>query len=92
MHFGYDPAKSEANAEKHGIDFEEAQTLWDDPHLLTFSLQCKEESRWALLARYAGAVWFAVYTMRGEATRIIGVRRAIKGEVGLYDRQRNADS
>jgi uncharacterized protein len=32
MHFEYDPAKSEANAEKHGIDFEEAQTLWDDLH------------------------------------------------------------
>ena len=28
MLFEYDPTKSNANLEKHGIDFEEAQDLW----------------------------------------------------------------
>jgi hypothetical protein len=31
MEFEYDPQKSEANFIKHGIDFEEAKYLWDDP-------------------------------------------------------------
>ena len=30
MEFEYDPAKSEANARKHGIDFSVAQQLWQD--------------------------------------------------------------
>lgn len=30
MHFEYDQQKSASNKEKHGIDFEEAQALWDD--------------------------------------------------------------
>jgi uncharacterized protein len=32
--FEFDPAKSESNRSKHGIDFVEAQGLWDDPMLL----------------------------------------------------------
>lgn len=30
MEFEYDPAKSTTNLLKHGIDFEEAQSLWED--------------------------------------------------------------
>ncbi len=29
MPFEYDPHKSESNHAKHGIDFDEAQALWD---------------------------------------------------------------
>ena len=29
MEFEYDPAKSRANAQKHGIDFEQAKALWN---------------------------------------------------------------
>lgn len=32
--FEFDPDKSAANKAKHGIDFVEAQALWDDPDLL----------------------------------------------------------
>ncbi len=32
--FEYDVEKSRANLEKHGIDFVDAQALWDDPDLL----------------------------------------------------------
>ena len=30
MDFEFDPAKSKANMQKHGIDFEQAQALWRD--------------------------------------------------------------
>jgi uncharacterized DUF497 family protein len=31
MRFEFDPVKSTANKDKHGIDFVEAQVLWNDP-------------------------------------------------------------
>ena len=31
MEFEFDPAKSESNLEKHGVDFVQAQQLWQDP-------------------------------------------------------------
>lgn len=32
--FEYDDDKSQANLEKHGIDFLDAQAMWKDPALL----------------------------------------------------------
>ena len=34
MEFEFDPRKSQANQEKHGIDFVAAQAIWEDPALL----------------------------------------------------------
>ena len=34
MQFEFDPEKSRANQAKHGIDFVEAQRLWDDSDLV----------------------------------------------------------
>ena len=31
MEFEFNEAKSRANQDKHGIDFREAQRLWDNP-------------------------------------------------------------
>ena len=90
MEFEYDPVKSASNLEKHGIDFDEAMELWNDRFMVEFELECKGEKRFAAIARYSGIVWFCVYTMRKNAVRIISVRRAVKGEVRLYDQQRNA--
>ena len=41
MKFEFDPEKSEANRLKRGIDFVEAQALWDDPDRLQVSAQTK---------------------------------------------------
>lgn len=89
MQFEYDPAKSEANLDKHGIDFDEAQALWDDSELMEFPLEFKGEDRFGVMARHGGSVWVAVCTMRGESIRIISVRRATAKEVSFYDRARN---
>jgi uncharacterized protein len=43
--FEFDPAKSEANLRKHGIDFLDAQTLWKDPNLLEIQAKSQEEPR-----------------------------------------------
>ena len=56
MRFEYDPHKSSSNADKHGIDFEEAQDLWDDKWRLAARVQRKGEERCLLSARYAGSL------------------------------------
>ncbi|MEP2842862.1 BrnT family toxin [Roseibium sp.] len=45
MKFEYDPDKSAANREKHGIDFDEAQALWDDPYLIEAPANVTDEPR-----------------------------------------------
>lgn len=89
MLFFYDPNKSEANLGKHGIDFEEAKHLWDDEYGYEIIVEHRGERRMMLLARYAGDVWAAIFTMRGDAVRIISVRRATTAEEARYDRERN---
>ncbi len=89
MEFEYDPAKSAKNEEKHGIGFEEAQRLWEDPDMIQFPLEYGGESRWGVIAQYAGSRWLAVCTTRGDNTRIITVRRAMRREISAYDKAKN---
>ena len=45
MTFEFDPAKSEVNRRKHGIDFIAAQALWRDPALLEIPARTTDEPR-----------------------------------------------
>lgn len=84
MEFEYDSQKSEANFIKHGISFEEAKYLWNDPNRLQVQARSETELRYALIALYSNKLWTAFYTIRNEKIRIISVRRARKGEGELY--------
>ncbi len=87
MLFEYDPAKSAANLHKHGIDFEDAQAVWDDPYAVDFRLACTEEPRWMVVGYAHAALWSVVVTYRGEdgeTVRIISARRAAKKEADIY--------
>jgi uncharacterized DUF497 family protein len=75
--FEYDPKKSEANKAKHGIDFEEAKALWDDPNLLVVDSQHSSENRKLGVAQLSNKFWSAIFTMRGENVRLISVRRDV---------------
>ena len=85
MEFEYDIRKSASNQAKHGIDFDAAQALWDDPNLLEIPAKTEDEPRWMLIGKISGKHWSAVVTHRNEATRIISVRRSRKEEVALYE-------
>ena len=61
MRFIYDPRKSELNNEKHGIDFEEAKALWDDPSVIEAPSNKCGEQRWAAIGRMSGSYWTAIY-------------------------------
>ncbi len=83
--FEFDPAKSAANCDKHGIDFVEAQALWRVP-AWEQGLPYDGEPREQRTGMIGGKLWSAVYTKRGAATRIISVRRARKDEAEDYGR------
>ncbi|MCX6036243.1 MAG: BrnT family toxin [Chloroflexi bacterium] len=85
MPFEFDPAKSLLNREKHGIDFEEAQSLWDDENRLEIPAKTVDEPRYLLIGQINGKFWSAVITYRGENVRIISVRRSRDEEMELYE-------
>ena len=85
MEFEFDPNKSASNKAKHGIDFAEAQELWNDPHLLEIEAHSLDEPRFLLIGTINGKHWSAVITYRGDSVRIISVRRSRKEEVELYE-------
>jgi uncharacterized protein len=81
--FEYDESKSKANKEKHGIDFEEAQTLWDGEYLIFKHIQINNEERFLLVGYLDKLCYVAVFTMREENIRIISVRRCRNNEKEL---------
>ena len=83
--FEFDAAKSESNRTKHGIDFAEAQGLWNDPMLLEIPAKTDDEPRYLVIGLMYGKHWSAVITYRGANVRLISVRRARTEEVALYE-------
>ncbi len=85
MEFEFDPAKSAANLEKHGIDFVAAQALRDDALRVEVPARTVDEPRWLILGRIAGKHWSAVVTYREGRVRLISVRRSRTEEVEIYE-------
>jgi uncharacterized DUF497 family protein len=85
MEFEFDKRKSESNKKKHGIDFTEAQVLWDDPDILEIPAHTMDEPRFLIVGRIKTVHWSGIITLRGERIRIISVRRSRKEEVDLYE-------
>jgi uncharacterized DUF497 family protein len=81
----FDAAKSESNRTKHGIDFVEAQRLWNDPMLLKIPAKTDDEPRYLVIGLIDDKHWSAVMTYRGDNIRLISVRRARTEEVALYE-------
>lgn len=85
MEFEFDERKSTANKTKHGIDFVEAQALWNDVDLLEIPVITSEEPRSLAIGRIGEKHWSAVITYRDERIRIISVRRSRNEERDLYE-------
>jgi uncharacterized protein len=85
MEFEFDPDKSDQNKKKHGIDFYEAQSLWDDPDLIEVPARTTDEPRFLVIGKIGENHWSGVVTYRDPAVRIISVRRARKEEIDIYE-------
>lgn len=81
----FDPEKSEANKGKHGIDFVDAQALWDDPDFIEIPARSLDEPRALVIGKIADRHWSGIITYREERVRIISVRRSRKEEVEIYE-------
>jgi hypothetical protein len=84
MNFEFDRAKSQANLKKHGMDFEQAQMLWQDAEGLEVPSKYPNEPRKLWIANREGKLWTAIFTARGESIRIISVRRSRENERSAY--------
>ena len=83
--FEYDERKSDSNRLKHGIDFVEAQALWNDPYLIEIPAITTDEERFLIIGKIEGKHWSAVVTPRDGNIRIISVRRSRVEEVAIYE-------
>ncbi len=83
--FEFDEAKSRSNKAKHGIDFTQAQALWLDEDLVRIAARTDREERFVVIGMLDGKHWSAVITYRGEAIRLISVRRSRPSEVQAHE-------
>lgn len=85
MTFEFDPDKSAANLQKHGIDFYRSQALWDDPDLIEVPARTEDEPRYLVIGKIGGKHWSGVITYRSDAIRIISVRCSRPEEITIYE-------
>jgi uncharacterized protein len=84
MIFEGDPSKSQGNKEKHGLDFEAARVLWEDPERLEIRAPYPLENMTIVIVGSVNKqLWMAIYTEKGQAVRIISVRRSGRKERAL---------
>ena len=89
---GISKCESPANVAKHGVAFEDACLVWDDPHyILRYDHHEDGEERWQIMG-YAGGVvllvvWHAYPDPNDEQkVRIIGARKTERRERSAYER------
>jgi uncharacterized DUF497 family protein len=88
MKFMCDERKSKSNKKKHGIDFKEAQALWNDRFIIKIPSKKvpEEEIRFLYIGLMGSKHWTAITTDRDpDSIRIISVRRSRRQEVEIYE-------
>jgi len=85
VHIEFDPTKDAANVAKHGVSLAVATEIeWDAAWVLGDLRQEYGEARFVALAPLGERLFVVVFTVRGEALRIISLRRANAREVRRY--------
>ena len=93
MRFEWDAEKASINQKKHGVTFEEAQTVFGDYDALRIfdPDHSEDEDRFILLGMSAVLRILVVchcYRENDEKIRIISARKAIKKESAAYERRK----
>lgn len=91
MKFEWDLEKNKRNIRKHGVDFDEAKTVFQDE--MAFELydeeHSRDEERFIIIGMSSKSRELMVchcYRNGGDITRIFSARRATKSEIKLYER------
>ena len=85
MEFEFDEPKNRTNKARHGIDFIEAQALWEDVDVLEVPAKTTDEPRAIVIGKIGDKHWSAIITWRKGRIRIISVRRSRQEEQKLYE-------
>jgi uncharacterized protein len=92
VNYVWDDRKNQLNIMKHGIDFEDARQVFDDPNLLSFydeNHSSQEETRWLSIGRTEKDIMCVVIHLfkdegGEECIRIISARKADPDEEKQY--------
>lgn len=89
MDFAWDETKASANLLRHGVDFADAATCFDDDRALTAADPDSEgEERFLTMAMDAyGRILVTCFSYRDATIRIISSRKASPGECRRYEKQ-----
>jgi uncharacterized protein len=95
MLFEWDENKNLGNIAKHGLEFQQAKQVFEDPNLLTFEdtrfsyAEVREISIGQLLLTTQSKIIIivVVHTDRKGVIRIISARKASKQERKIYEQQ-----
>ena len=95
MNFDWDNNKNQSNIAKHGISFEEAIAIFDDPNIVTY-----EDTRFnygetrfvsigqiILVTQEKTVIIVVIHTQRNQTIRLISARKANERERKRYERQ-----
>jgi uncharacterized DUF497 family protein len=88
VEFEWDPVKAEYNVRKHGVDFTEAATVFNDPLSITYTDpdHSVNEERYIIIGLSLNdRLLIVAHTDRGEITRIISAREVTSRERKLYE-------
>ncbi len=86
--FEWDENKAQTNIQKHGVTFEEAAEVFFDPFYQTgdASVDKSEVRDFIIGYTFSQRLLLAVYTDRGDRTRIISARPATRPERIVYEK------
>ncbi|HEX9422492.1 MAG TPA: BrnT family toxin [Pyrinomonadaceae bacterium] len=88
MEFEWDRKKAENNLKLHGVSFDEAMTVFDDPLFLTFADpdHSEEEQRFMIMGESSnGKLLVVAHAKRSQVTRLISARKATRKERKSYE-------
>ena len=89
LRFEWNFSKAETNIKKHGVPFEEAVTVFDDPMFITFIDQehSYDEDRYITIGLSNSArLLMIAHTDRSGLIRVISARKATKKEQLFYEK------
>ncbi|MBD2148990.1 BrnT family toxin [Pseudanabaena sp. FACHB-1277] len=88
MKFEWDKNKADRNFSKHGVSFDEAKTVFDDPLYVDFydSRHSDKEDRFLIVGESSqGRLLIVSYTERRNSIRIISTREVTRSEREAYE-------
>lgn len=89
--FDWDAKKAEKNRRKHGVTFDQAQRVFDDPYAIPFEdiEHSTNEPRFAMIGLATTGLLYVSFTYRLGRIRLISARRASPYMQRIYTGENN---